>query len=209
MVRIKICGITTVEDAEKAVELRADALGFNFYQKSPRFITKVAARRIIQRIDPFMTTVGVFVNETMERIQEVIYYTGIQIIQLHGDEGPEYCSKLSRPVIKVIRVTGPESLTGLSAYPVSAFLLDSRTEGYGGSGAPFDWGLAVEAKKHGRVILSGGLTPENVRSAIERVNPYAVDVCSGVEKEPGRKDHMRMAAFIASVRSPRTPLGQR
>jgi len=130
-----------------------------------------------------------------------MYFTGIRVLQLHGEETPEFCMRMSRPVIKAVRVAGPESLQGLPRYPVIAFLLDSATEGYGGSGQTFDWNLAVEAKKFGKIILSGGLTPENVVEAIEKVRPYAVDVCSGVETAPGRKDHTRLKEFMEAVKN--------
>ena len=201
MVKVKVCGITSLKDAEKAVELGADALGFNFYPKSPRFITKVSAKDIIRLLPPFVTPVGIFVNETMDKIMEFMYFTGVRVLQLHGEETPEFCMRMSRPVIKAVRVAGPESLQGLPRYPVIAFLLDSATEGYGGSGQTFDWNLAVEAKKFGKIILSGGLTPENVVEAIEKVRPYAVDVCSGVETAPGRKDHTRLKEFMEAVKN--------
>jgi len=201
MVKVKVCGITSLKDAEKAVELGADALGFNFYPKSPRFITKVHAKDIIRMLPPFVTPVGIFVNETMDKIMEFMYFSGVRVLQLHGEETPEFCMRISRPVIKAIRVAGPESLQGLPRYPVTAFLLDSAVEGYGGSGQSFDWDLAVEAKKFGKIILSGGLTPENVVEAIEKVRPYAVDVCSGVETAPGRKDHAKLQDFIAAVKN--------
>jgi len=201
MVKIKVCGITSLKDAEKAVDLGADALGFNFYPKSPRFITKVSAKDIIRLLPPFVTPVGIFVNETMDKIMEFMYFTGVRVLQLHGEETPEFCMRMSRPVIKAVRVAGPESLQGLPRYPVIAFLLDSATEGYGGSGQTFDWNLAVEAKKFGKIILSGGLTPENVVEAIEKVRPYAVDVCSGVETAPGRKDHTRLKEFMEAVKN--------
>jgi len=200
MVKVKVCGITSLKDAEKAVELGVDALGFNFYPKSPRFITKVRARDIIRMLPPFVTPVGIFVNETMDKIMEFMYFSGVRVLQLHGEETPEFCMRMSRPVIKAIRVAGPESIRGLPRYPVMAFLLDSATEAYGGSGQSFDWNLAVEAKKFGKIILSGGLNPENVAEAIEKVRPYAVDVCSGVESEPGIKDHAKLKIFIEKIK---------
>lgn len=198
--RVKVCGITNLRDAEKAVEIGADALGFNFYKKSPRFIPKISARKIIQGLPPFVTPVGIFVNESLEGIQEIVYYTGLRVVQLHGDEAPDFCAKFSRPVIKAIRVAGPQSFQDMTLYKVGAFLLDGATDTYGGSGKGFDWGLAQGSEKFGRIILSGGLTPENVREAISVVHPYAVDVCSGIEKEPGKKDHMKLKDFFENAK---------
>lgn len=201
MTKVKICGITTLSDAEKAVEFGADALGFNFYSRSPRFITKERAKDIIRELPPFVTPVGIFVNAALDEIMGFMYYSGVRVLQLHGDETPDFCRKMSRPVIKAIRVSGPESLRPLPLYPVAAFLLDSSSESLGGSGQTFDWNLAVEAKKAGRIILAGGLALENVREAVMKVRPYAVDVCSGVEKEPGKKDHAKLKDFIENAKS--------
>jgi phosphoribosylanthranilate isomerase len=202
MTRIKICGITNIADALKAVELGADALGFNFYPKSPRFVSEEAAREIIRKLPPFLVLVGIFVNEPSEMIRKILESTGIQAIQLQGDESPDFCSQFSQPIIKAIRIKDQNSMKTIEDYRVSALLLDCYSPGhYGGSGKAFDWSLAVEARKYGRIILAGGLGPDNITEAIREVKPYGVDVCSGVEKEPGKKDHKKLKAFIQTVRS--------
>ena len=198
MTKIKICGITNLEDARAAADFGADALGFVFFRDSPRAITPEKASEIIARLPAFITTVGVFVNEPREKIQETAKAAGIDVIQLHGDESPESC-RLSRRVIKGIRVKSLESLEPLIKYEglVSAFLLDAYAPHMlGGTGQVFNWDIAIEAKTFGRIILAGGLTPENIAEAINRVKPYAVDVSSGVEIEKGKKDHQKMRLFI-------------
>jgi phosphoribosylanthranilate isomerase len=202
VIRIKICGITNITDALKATDLGADALGFNFYPKSPRFISEEAAREIIRKLPPFLVSVGIFVNEPSGIIRNILESTGIQAIQLQGDESPDFCSQFSQPVIKAIRIKDQDSLKAIKDYRVSAFLLDSYSpDYYGGSGKSFDWSLAVKSRKYGRIILAGGLSPDNINEAIREVKPYGVDVCSGVEKEPGKKDHKKLKAFIQAVRS--------
>ncbi len=202
MTRIKICGITNITDALEAVELGADALGFNFYPKSPRFISEEAVREIIRKLPPFFVSVGIFVNEPSEMIRKILESTGIQTIQLQGDEPPDFCSQFSQPVIKAVRIKNHDSLKAVKDYQVSAFLLDSYSPGYyGGSGKAFDWSLAVKAKKYGRIILAGGLSPDNITEAIREVKPYGVDVCSGVEREPGKKDYKKLKAFIQAAKS--------
>jgi len=203
MVKVKICGITNLEDALAAADFGADALGFVFFRKSPRYISPANANKIINRLPPFISTAGVFVNEDKKRIKEIAHQTGINIIQLHGDEPPKACS-LSMPVIKAIRVKSLENLEPLSGYKdrVSAFLLDTYTpEAFGGTGQIFNWDIAVEAKQSGRIILAGGLTPENIEKAVRFVHPYAVDVSSGVEEEKGKKDHKKMKLFIQRAKS--------
>lgn len=198
MVKVKICGITNLEDALEAVAHGADALGFVFFKKSPRYISPSKAKAIIKKLPPFISTVGVFVNENKKNIEKIADQTGINIIQLHGDERPQAC-RLLRPVIKAFRVKSLECLEPLSKYKdkVSAFLLDTYTpEIFGGTGQIFNWDIAVEAKQLGRIILAGGLTPENLEQAIRWVHPYAVDVSSGVEEEKGKKDHWKMKLFI-------------
>lgn len=198
MVKVKICGITNLEDAIAAVEFGADTLGFVFFKKSPRYISPAKAKAIIKKLPPFISSVGVFVNEDNIIVEKIADETGIDAIQLHGDEPPNACN-LSRPVIKAIRVKSIDNLEIISKYKnkVSAFLLDTYTpEIFGGTGQIFNWDIAVEAKQFGRIILAGGLTPENIGQAIRRVHPYAVDVSSGVEAEKGRKDHRKMKLFI-------------
>jgi phosphoribosylanthranilate isomerase len=195
--KVKICGITNLEDALFAAECGADALGFIFYSKSPRSITPDKAASIIAKLPPFITTVGVFVNEVPGQMREILEKTGIKALQLHGEEPPEACG-IWTPVIKSFRVSDFVDLKLLEHYRnASAFLLDtfSRTE-YGGTGRIFNWDIAVEAKALGRIILAGGLTPENIGQAVRRVRPYAVDVSSGVEAEKGRKDLKKVKEFI-------------
>ncbi|MDH4101139.1 MAG: phosphoribosylanthranilate isomerase, partial [Nitrospirota bacterium] len=184
-------------DALEAAHLGADALGFNFYPKSPRYIDPEKAREIIRELPPFVTVVGLFVNEDTVRVEEIADRCGIDILQFHGDETPEYCAGFSRRVIKAFRIKDREDLDYLRAFNVSAHLLDAYSESaYGGTGKTFNWELAAEAKAMGRVILAGGLTPRNVADAVGTVGPYAVDVASGVESAPGRKDPALMAEFI-------------
>jgi phosphoribosylanthranilate isomerase len=199
-VRIKICGVTRAEDALAAVRLGADALGFNFWPGSKRHVTAAAARAIIVRLPPFVTPVGVFVNQPEGEMRAIAAETGIQVFQLHGDEPPELCARLPLPVVKAIPVDQVRTLSRLLSYEVSAFLLDTPSRGYGGSGVPFDWSLAEGVSEVAPVILAGGLTPENVAAAVRAVRPYAVDVASGVESSPGVKDMARMSRFFAAVR---------
>ena len=204
-VRIKICGVTRAEDALAAVRLGADALGFNFWPGSKRHVTPAAARAIIARLPPFVTPVGVFVNQLEGEMRAIAAESGIQVFQLHGDEPPELCARLPLPVVKAIPVDQVRALSRLLSYEVSAFLLDTPSRGYGGSGEPFDWSLAEGVSEVAPVILAGGLTPENVAAAGRAVRPYAVDVASGVESSPGVKDMARMSRFFAAVREVHLP----
>jgi phosphoribosylanthranilate isomerase len=200
-VRIKICGITTREDAHAAVDAGADALGFIFVPASRRYLSRDAAATIIAGLPPFVIPVGVFANERRKRILETIRRTGIRCLQLHGDEPPEETGGYPVPVIKGFRVGPDFAPASLSSYRTGAYLLDTYVEGtYGGTGKRFDWNLAAAAKMFGRIILSGGLTPENVGEAVRFVQPYAVDVSSGVESAPGTKDPARLEAFIRAAR---------
>jgi phosphoribosylanthranilate isomerase len=196
MVRVKICGITNVEDALSAVDYGADALGFIFFDKSPRYVKPEKAKEIISSLPPFVATVGVFVNETVARMLEIIDFAGINTIQLHGDEPPETCH-IRHSVVKAFRVRDFTDLKPLEQYKASAFLLDTYTaDSFGGTGQIFNWDIAIEAKRFGRIILSGGLTPNNIEKAVKMVKPYAVDVSSGVEASKGKKDLKKMRVFI-------------
>lgn len=201
MVRIKICGITTLEDALAAAELGADALGFNFFRESPRYIAPEKAAEIIFQLPPFVTAVGLFVNETEEHVREIQKKANIQVLQFQGDEAPEFCERFEGKVIKAIPVKNKEVLHSIVHYKVSAILLDGYKDGLrGGTGEIFDWDLAKHAATLKRIILAGGLTPENVADAVKRVRPYGVDVASGVEKAKGIKDYDKMKKFIAEAK---------
>jgi phosphoribosylanthranilate isomerase len=200
-VKIKICGITNIEDAIAAIEYGADALGFVFHHRSPRVVTPETAKTIISRIPPFITTVGVFVNEDRTKVEKIARETGLDIIQLHGSEPPESCH-MSKKVIKAIRVKELTDLEPLKRYQVSAFLLDTYSpHAIGGTGLIFNWDIAVEARKFGPIILAGGLTPDNVEEAVRWVQPYGIDVSSGVEGDrKGRKDRNKLKLFIETAR---------
>jgi phosphoribosylanthranilate isomerase len=204
MIRIKICGITNLEDALLAVELGADALGFIFYPKSPRKVAPETAREIIAQLPPFVASVGVFVNEAAAVVQELAAKVRLDWVQLHGQESPGYCRGLGRRVIKGFRIKDEISLKELAPYQgaVQAFLLDTYKKGQlGGTGETFNWRLAREAKKYGRIILAGGLTPENVAQAIAIALPAGVDTASGIEAAPGKKDPAKLRAFFKAVSS--------
>jgi phosphoribosylanthranilate isomerase len=206
--RVKICGITRVEDAELAVELGASALGFNFYRDSPRYITPDTARQIIRRaVPPLVTAVGVFADEAdAEKVMAVAREAGVNAIQLHGPQFPSFDNgfRWHYPVIRAMAVDDnfkPEGLRDLAQDGAGAIMLDAYHPVLkGGTGRTIDWAKAREATKYCRVILAGGLTPENVGEAIRQVRPFAVDVASGVEAAPGVKDASKLRAFFAAVR---------
>ncbi len=200
-VRVKICGITRGEDALAAVESGADALGFVFYSGSPRHIRLEAARDIIRELPPFVTTVGVFVDEDPSTISEIVEAAGIDVVQLHGGEPEEVCRLWPR-VIKAFRVRELTDLDAVARYRVSAYLLDTYSPDMpGGTGQVFNWDIALEAKRFGPVVLAGGLTPENVDRAVRWVRPYGVDVSSGVEREKGVKDEEKVRLFIERAKA--------
>ncbi len=201
MGRVKICGITNIEDAVAAAEYGADAIGFVFQPKSPRAITPETAKNIVSALPPFITTIGVFVNESKREIERIIRYVGLNIVQLHGNEPPDAC-RLNKKVIKAIRVKDLTDLEPLKRYNVSAFLLDTYSpHTMGGTGQIFNWDIAVEAKKFGRIILAGGLNHENIEEAIKWVRPYGIDVATGVESnKKGEKDHKKLKLFIEKAR---------
>jgi phosphoribosylanthranilate isomerase len=200
--RIKICGITNLADAQAAIEAGADALGFIFYEKSPRRMTLPAVTKISKQLPPFVLRVGVFVNATEELVTRAIGECGLSLLQFHGDETPEFCMRFGLMSIKAFRIRDAESLKELPKYPTEAWLLDAYSaENLGGTGEKFNWDLAVEAQKFGKpIFLAGGLTPENVAAAVRKVQPFGVDVSSGVESSPGKKDHAKVRAFITNVR---------
>jgi phosphoribosylanthranilate isomerase len=203
MVKVKICGITNLDDALAAIDFGADALGFVFFKDSPRNVSLESAISIIKDLPSFITITGVFANETPDNIEKTVSFTGIDVIQLHGDESPDMC-RCSRRVIKAIRVKSLDSLEPLNKYKgvVSAFLLDAYTPNVlGGTGQIFNWDIAIEARQFGRIILSGGLTPLNITEAVKRVKPYGVDISSGVELRKGKKDHQKMKLFIERAKA--------
>ncbi len=201
MVRVKICGITNVEDAQYAAAQGADALGFVFYKGSPRYIDPVKAGEIIESLPPFVTTVGLFVDAHEAEVRDAVFKSRVGILQFHGSETPAYCGSFGMGYIKAFRVKDRESLTSMGEYGAAAYLLDAYSQsGFGGTGEAFNWGEAVYAKRSGRIILAGGLTPDNVAEAVARVSPYAVDVSSGVEAEKGKKDFGAVSRFIANAK---------
>jgi len=204
-IKIKICGITNAQDAEAAVAAGADALGFVFYAQSPRYIEPTVAKRIIAQLPPFVLSVGVFVNQDQETIRNMYNECGLAFAQLHGDETPAFCESLGRPVLRALRLRDRGSLLALAEYKgrmgVRGFVVDAfSAEAYGGTGQTVDWSLAREVAKAAPILLAGGLTPGNVQEAVQQVQPYGVDVSSGVEERPGKKDHEKIRAFIRAVR---------
>jgi len=202
--RVKVCGITTYRDASLALDAGVDALGFNFFSRSPRFIEPLEARSVIRRLPPFTVSVGIFVNRAEPAaVAEVAREAGVQVLQLHGDESPEFCRRLHGwPLIKVLRLDGGPVKEDLRQFPVQAFLIDAKDDvRFGGTGRAADWALAEVVRKIRPVILAGGLRPENVGEAIRIVRPYGVDVCSGVETSPGMKDAAKLIAFMDEVRN--------
>ena len=203
--KIKICGITNVEDAEVAVAAGADALGFVMYRKSPRWVEPAVARAIVAGLPPFVSAVGVFVNEEAEKVRTLMDECGFALAQLHGDESAVYCQNLGRPVLKALRLKDRATFLALAEFQgranVRGILLDAFSDqAYGGTGQTVDWTLAEEAARSTPVILAGGLSPANVAGAIQMVRPYGVDVSSGVELSPGKKDHHKLKAFIEAAR---------
>jgi phosphoribosylanthranilate isomerase len=198
--RIKICGITRKDDALMAADAGADAIGFIFFPSSPRYIEPGEAAEIIADLPPFVVPVGVFVNAMREDIDRAVAMSGVRCLQFHGNESPEEITGHHLPVIKAFRVGPSFSPSVLQRYRPSAYLLDTFVPGvYGGTGFSFDWENVHGAKRFGRVILSGGLRPENVREAVHRTAPYAIDVNSGVENAPGRKDREKIMALFKAV----------
>jgi phosphoribosylanthranilate isomerase len=207
MTRVKICGITNLEDAEEAVRLGAWAIGLNHHPDSPRFCEPAEAARIGAAVKRRCEVVGVFVNSSLDGVARAADEEGLTMLQLHGDEGPAFCAEAARrtgaKVIKAIRVRSAADLRAAEAFRTDYHLLDAHRAGTpGGTGESFDWGLATARRSEVPVIVAGGLTPDNVVEAIAAAAPYAVDVATGVEASPGRKDHAMMAAFFDAARSP-------
>lgn len=203
VVRSKICGITRVEDALAAVDAGADAIGLVFYAKSPRAVTVQQAQVILAAIPPFVTTVGLFVDCERSELNAILDVLPLDLLQFHGDESPAACEGFRRPYIKALRVrSGDDIAAQIGLYgSASGVLLDTFVPGVpGGTGEAFDWSLVPHGLRM-PIILAGGLTPENVRVAIERVQPYAVDVSGGVEASKGLKDSDKIHAFVRAVRS--------
>ena len=203
MTRVKICGITDPDDARDAALLGADAIGLNFYEKSPRCIDVSRASRIIDSLPAFVSVAGVFVNHPdPQGLEDLALSLGLHAVQLHGNESPDYCSMIQKvKVIKAFRVDSNFRVDMLRSYGNRMFLLDSGSGAqFGGTGRVFDWNQAYGANAFGWIILAGGLNPENVEEAVSRLHPFAVDVSSGVESSPGRKDYEKMRRFIEAVR---------
>lgn len=202
-VKVKICGITSIGDAEEAVEAGANAIGLMFYPGSPRCITVEEAEKIERGLPPYVLRVGVFADPDPEDVFTALHRCGLNILQFHGHETPEFCQQFGVMTMKAFRIRDAGSLKEIPKYNTDAYLLDSYVPGKpGGTGEKFKWELAVEAAKFGKpIFLAGGLTPINVDEAVRIVKPFGVDVSSGVEISPGKKDPAKMRAFIAAVRS--------
>jgi phosphoribosylanthranilate isomerase len=202
-VKVKICGITSVADAQAAAAAGADMIGLMFYEGSPRHITLPQAVDISRSLSPFVQRVGVFVNPEEAQVMEAIAACGLHLLQFHGDETPDFCTQFGLMSVKALRVRDAASLAALANYQTDAFLLDAYSEtGLGGTGEKFNWDLALEAQKFGKpIFLAGGLTPENVAAAVRKVQPFAVDVSSGVESAPGKKEAAKVRAFIQAAKS--------
>jgi len=201
--RVKICGITNLADAQAAVAAGADVLGLNFYEGSPRRVSMKTAAAIANQLPPFVVRAGVFVNADEDLVTRAIGECGLSLLQFHGDETPDFCVQFGLMSMKAFRIRDAESLKQLPRFQTDAYLLDAFSpEARGGTGEKFNWELPVEAQKFGKpIFLAGGLTPENVADAVRKVRPFGVDVASGVESAPGKKDHAKIRAFIAAVRA--------
>jgi phosphoribosylanthranilate isomerase len=204
MTQVKICGITSVADAQVAVDAGADMIGFIFYPPSPRYVTPEQAGTIVASLPAHVTAVGVFVNESLDTITHSLATSGVHLAQLHGEESPALCQQVPGRVIKTFRFTDQVQPETMRHYRVEAFLIEGFHAGfYGGGGAQADWQRVACLHNYGRIILAGGLTPLNVHQAIGVVRPYAVDVCSGVEARPGSKDASKVRAFIQRAKAVR------
>jgi phosphoribosylanthranilate isomerase len=205
-VKVKICGITSVADGQMAAEAGADMIGLMFYDQSPRLITLPQAVEISRALSPYVLKVGVFVNPDEAFVLRAIAECGLNLLQFHGDEPSDFCTRFGVFNIKALRVRDAASIQTLENYDTDAFLLDAHSKsGLGGTGEKFNWDLAIEAQKFNKpIFLAGGLTPENVADAVTKVRPFAVDVSSGVESAPGKKDAAKVRAFIAAAKQAST-----
>ena len=201
--RVKICGITSVADGLMAVAAGADMVGLMFYDQSPRHVALPVAAEISRALPPYIQRVGVFVNPDETFVNQAIVECGLNLLQFHGEESSGFCTQFGLMSVKALRVQDASSLAALANYQTDAFLLDAYSRsGRGGTGEKFNWNLAVEARKFGKpIFLAGGLTPENVAEAVRQVQPFAVDVSSGVELAPGRKDETKVRAFVTAARN--------
>ncbi|MCA9408969.1 MAG: phosphoribosylanthranilate isomerase [Candidatus Omnitrophica bacterium] len=201
--KVKMCGITNHEDAQKALFYGAWAVGFVFYKKSPRYVSPSKAKKLIEGLPPFITPVGLFVNQSERAVEDICRFANISVLQFHGDETPVYCKRFKKyKVIKAFRIRDDFDFRSLSKYKVDAYLFDAYQENaFGGTGKTFQWNLLKGQKFEKPVILSGGLTPENVAQAIAETSPYAVDVSSGIEQSPGIKSPKLIRAFMESIRA--------
>ena len=202
-VKVKICGITSAADAQAAVEAGADALGLMFYPGSPRYLPLEKAQEIARLLPPYVIRTGVFADPEPSDVFAAIQLCQLNLLQFHGAESPEFCLQFGLMTMKAFRVQNADSLPPMGAYDTDAFLLDSHVPGKpGGTGETFNWDLALEARKFGKLIfLAGGLTPQNVAAAVRKAQPFGVDVSSGVEQSPGKKDAQKMRDFIAAARA--------
>jgi len=204
MIPVKVCGITTLEDARYAAHLGYSAVGFIFYPKSPRCVDPGRVKDIVSQLPPFVTTVGVFVNEKADTIKHICEYTKLTMLQLHGDESPEFCNAMPLRVMKAFGIDESFDFSQLAAYAepnVAAFILDKHSpELVGGTGQTFDWDLVQKAREYGRIILAGGITPFNVQDAIKEAEPFGIDVNSGVEVLPGKKNRVKLKELLEKVK---------
>ncbi len=197
---IKVCGLTQVDEALACVELGVQWLGFNCYQESKRYLPPEAIAAIVGKLPPAVQTVGVFVNASAKEIEETLQQTGLHIAQLHGDESPGFAHALQVPWFRAFRVADDLAEEEIHSYGQELFLLDAAQTGqYGGTGHAFDWKVATRLRDHGKLLLAGGLRPDNVEEAVFQVRPFGVDVASGVESAPGRKDPQKVANFVTAV----------
>jgi phosphoribosylanthranilate isomerase len=202
MTKVKICGLTNLEDTLKAIELGADAIGFNFYPDSPRFVMPEVVEKILEEVPESVVKVGVFVNEGDATVREVTQELSLDFLQFHGDETPYYCEQFATPYWKVFRLKDEKSLNLMEHYDCEYYLIDTYDPNLlGGTGKVGRWDLAKQAKTVGKIFLAGGLNPDNIEEAIAQVHPEGVDVASGVESDPGKKDHKKMEDFLLKVKN--------